>query len=143
MGKSAFGPAGDQLAVAKHGDVVGERHDVRQDVRDVDDRLAGLAQAADQREEPRGLARGQRGRRLVEDDDLGIELQRLGDLDELPLAGRQPLDRRVRRRGRGSTSLSSARVRAASARAVDQRQRPDARRGKSVDEDVLGDRSDW
>ncbi len=44
-------------------------HHVGEDVRDVDHRLAGRAQPPDEREQPLGLARGQRRRRLVEDDD--------------------------------------------------------------------------
>ena len=52
---------------------------------------------ADQLEQARGLARRQRGGRLVEDDDAGVELQRLGDLDQLPLARREPLDQRIGR----------------------------------------------
>ena len=69
--------------------------------RDVDDgRAARRSSRAISVEQPGGLARGERGRRLVEDDEVGIELQRLGDLDELPLA---------RRRAR-STSVSGGMV---------------------------------
>ena len=67
---------GDQLAVAQHGDIVGKLDHVRQNVGDVDHRLAGRAQSSDQREEALGLPRRERGRRLVEDDDLGVELER-------------------------------------------------------------------
>ena len=46
----------------------------------------------------RAVSRGvERGRWLVEDDDSGIEMQRLGDFDQLPLARRQALDQRVGR----------------------------------------------
>ncbi len=39
--------------------------------------------------------RGERRRRLVEDQDARLDRQRLGDLDELPLGHRQAADRRV------------------------------------------------
>ena len=87
----------DELPVAQHRHVVGQRLHVAEDVRDVDDRLAVGGQPADQLEEPRRLPRGERCGRLVEDDDARVELQRLRDLHELALAGREALDRRVGR----------------------------------------------
>ena len=82
-----------------------------------------------------GLARGERGGRLVEDDDAGIDLQRLGDLDQLPLARRKPLDQRVGRQGEADRGQQRRRP-VGERRAVDQ---PAAAAGKVADEDVLGD----
>ena len=47
-------------------------------------------QPPDDLEQPLRLAGGERGRRLVEDDEPRLPGQRLGDLDELALALRQP-----------------------------------------------------
>ena len=76
----------DDAAVAQHRDVVAEAHHVAEDVADVDDRDALGLEPADEREEALGLAGGERGRRLVEDDDARLGAQRLRDLDQLPLA---------------------------------------------------------
>ena len=46
-------------------------------------------------EQPVRLGDGQARRRLVHDDDLGVERQRLGDLDELALGEREIGDGRV------------------------------------------------
>ena len=48
-----------------------------------------VAQLADDREQVLRLARRQRRRRLVHDDDARVQRQRLGDLDHLHLPGRQ------------------------------------------------------
>ena len=52
--------------------------------------------ARDDREQPAGLAVGQRRGRLVHDDDPGVDAQRLGDLHQLPLGDAQLLDRGLR-----------------------------------------------
>ena len=88
---------GDQFAIAQHGDLVGQAHDVGQNVRDVDDGGAVAAQPVDEAEEALRLACGQRGRRLVKDDDARVEAQRLGDFGKLALAGRELLDQGVGR----------------------------------------------
>ena len=132
----------DQLPVAQHGDIVGKRDHVRQNVGDVDHRLAGLAQSSDQREEALGFACGQRRRRLVEDDDLGIELERARGLDQLALAGRKAVERRVR----GEIEAHLLEQLACSRReacAVDQRQRSDATARESPSEKCSRRSSDW
>ena len=58
------------LAVAEHGDPVGDAEDLGQAVRDVDDGGAGLGDRPDLLEETFGLAACQRLRRLVEDQNL-------------------------------------------------------------------------
>ena len=62
------------------------------------------------------LARGEDGRRLVEDQDLDPAVQRLQDLDALLLADREVLDDRVRleRRSRSVSASSATRASAAS-----------------------------
>ena len=59
-------------------------------------RDAARAQPPDLGEQPLGLARGERGGGLVEDDDPRVGAQRLGDLDQLPLALAEPRHRRAR-----------------------------------------------
>ena len=57
---------------------------------------------------------------------LRVELERLGDLDQLPLARRQALDRRLGREVEVDLREAARACAHASARAVDQRERPDA-----------------
>src|SRR5690606_37614410 len=95
-GKFGDRTRGDQRAVPQDGDVVGERDYVAEDMRDVDDRPAGLLEPPYQVEEARRFARRERGRRLVEYDDAGIQFESLGDFDELPLARRQLLEQHLR-----------------------------------------------
>ena len=61
----------------------------------------------------------------------GIELERLGDLDQLALAGREPLERRARERDRDSPRARSARVRSARLARSMSVSGPMRRRGKS------------
>ena len=70
-GELRRGAGRDQPAVAQDRDVVGQRLHVAEDVRDVDDGLAARGQPGDELEQPGGLAGGERGGRLVEDDDAG------------------------------------------------------------------------
>ena len=102
----------DHLAVAQHHDVVAKPQDVAEDVADVDDRDPLPAQPIDDLEQPFGLARGQRRRRLVEDDEPRLPGQRLGDFDELTFALRQSHDRR------GGRDVQVDRVRAPSSPAL-------------------------
>ena len=128
-----------QLAVAKHRDVVGHAHDVAENMRNVDHRLAGLAQPLDQAEQPFRFARGQRRGRLVEYDDWGVELQRLGDLDQLAFARRQPLDQRFRSKVEIDLRQKIARA-GTHGGPIDQSERSETAAREAVDEDVLGDR---
>ena len=58
--------------------------------------MPARAQPPDLGEQALALACGQRGGRLVEDDDARVGTQRLGDLDQLALALAQAGDRRAR-----------------------------------------------
>ena len=80
---------GRVLAVAQHGDAVGDGEDLLELVADEEHGDALVAEPAEQGEQRRGLVLGDRGGRLVEEQDLGFERQRLGDLDDLHLRDRQ------------------------------------------------------
>ena len=82
----------DQLAAPEHGDPVGDLEHLVELVRDEDDRLAALGEAADDLEELLRLLRGQHGGRLVEHEDVGLAVERLEDLDALLLTDRDVLD---------------------------------------------------
>ena len=70
-------------AVPEDRDVVGDRRDVVEEVRDEDEALALGPQPVDDLEELRHLGRRQRRGRLVEDDDPGTREQHAADLDQL------------------------------------------------------------
>ncbi len=84
------------LAVAHHGDGVAELGDLVEAVRDEDDGVARVAQATRDREEPAHLDGAERRRRLVHDEQPGVQGDRLGDLDDLLVRDGQPLGRTVR-----------------------------------------------
>ena len=93
----ALGDAGSvegsaRLAVAQDGDAVGDALDLGKAMGDVDDRGALVADRADVREEPFALDSSERLGRLVEDQHLGVERERLGDLDELAVGGAEVAD---------------------------------------------------
>ena len=102
---------------------------------DVDDAESARREPPYQREQPLGFDRRERGRRLVEQENAGIERDRLGDLDHLP-----DRDRRARQAAAGRRALmpSSASKRlgiASQPRPVDQ---PEPRR-RAAGKDVLAD----
>ena len=72
-------------------DAVGDLEDVRHVVADQDDRQAPVADVADQLQHPVALLDAQRGRRLVEDDDLAAERRRARHRDGLALPAGQAL----------------------------------------------------
>ena len=76
---------GDGAALAHDGDPVGDREHLLEPMRDEDDRASRALRARDDVEQPLDLAGAQRSGRLVENDEIGVERQRLGDLDELAL----------------------------------------------------------
>ena len=80
-----------QLAVAQHGDPVGEVHDLAQAMADVDDADAVGAQRADHREQALRLVLGQRRGRLVEAQQPHAGPQGAHDLDQLPLRRAEPV----------------------------------------------------
>ena len=65
-------------------------------MRDVDERVAGRAPLADQREQLLALRLTQRRRRLVEHDDLRAIRQRARDLEALLHADAELVDRRLK-----------------------------------------------
>nr|BFE70913.1 hypothetical protein GCM10020092_042140 [Actinoplanes digitatis] len=85
----------DRLAVAQDGDLVGDRLDLVQLVRDHDRGDAALAEAAQQVEQVPGVGLVQRGGRLVQDEQPDVLGERLGDLHELLLADADVLDQGV------------------------------------------------
>ena len=82
-------PRGDRRAVAEHGVSLGDPADFLEEMADVDDRQPPRPQPVDHREQPLGVALGQRAGRLVEDDHPGVRDQGPGDLDELLRADAQ------------------------------------------------------
>lgn len=87
--------AGDPGAVAQGGDPLADLEDLLQTVGDEEDGGALLAQGADDTEEPGHLAAGEGRRRLVHDQDAGVEGERLGDLDDLLVGDGQAARRAV------------------------------------------------
>ncbi len=82
----------DRLAIAEHGDAIGDGEHFVEAVRDVDDAAAVRLEQRDDREQALDFPLGQRRRRLVHDDDLRVGADRLRDLDDLLLGHAQRLD---------------------------------------------------
>ena len=125
-----------QGAVAQHHDAVRAGLDLGQAVRHEDDRHAGALQVRHDREQAVGLGQGEARRRLVHDDELGVERQRLDDLQHLALGDGQ---RRHGRAGRevAAEPLQQRRHAPVQGRPVDEAQRAGAGR-LAADEDVGG-----
>ena len=104
----------DHLPAPEHDDAVGDGEHLAELVGDEDDRLPLLHQALDHREELVDLAGREHGRGLVEDEDVGLAVERLDELDALLLADRQVADDGVRDRSR---ARSGRRARGCVARA--------------------------
>ena len=85
----------ERAAAAQHGDAIGDRHHLVQLVRDEDDGAPLVRHRAQRREERLHLLRRQHRRRLVEDQDARVAVQRLEDLDALLLADGELPDARV------------------------------------------------
>ena len=79
----------DLLAVSKHRHPVRKVEDLRQPMADEDDGRALVPEPADRRENALDLVVGQRGGRLIEDEDPGAAHYASGDLDELLFGQRQ------------------------------------------------------
>ena len=86
----------DHLAAPHDADLVGDRHDLAKLVGDEDDRLALVAQAAQDAEQMVRLGGRQNAGRLVEDQDVGLAVERLEDLDALLEAHGEVAHHRVR-----------------------------------------------
>ena len=78
---------------AEHAAILGEFGDLGHAVRDIENGEAPVAQPLEDAEHFSHIGGGQRRRRLVEDENLGVARERLGDLDHLPARQRQILDR--------------------------------------------------
>ena len=75
----------------KHRDAVGDREHLTQLVGDEHDRLALVDEAADDAEELVDLARREHRGRLVEDEDVGVAVERFDQFDPLLFADREIL----------------------------------------------------
>ena len=76
----------DVAAVPQHGDHVRQVHDLVQPMRNVEDAHPVRLQPLNQGEQRVLLAPTQRGGGLVQDQHLGVEGNRSGDLHHLPFA---------------------------------------------------------
>src|SRR3954453_17462274 len=83
---------GGDASQVQGGHPVGDLEDVDHVVGDEDDGVAGVGQPADEVEHLAGLRDAQGGGRLVEDDELGLPENGLGDGDGLALAAGQAGD---------------------------------------------------
>ena len=131
---------GSHAAVAQDRAAVGERHDLFQPVRHIDNAGALILQTAQHAEQSRDLAILQRGGRLVENEHAAAPPQRLGDGDDL-LLGKAELPHRQIGIGR---KVERAELRArlvAHARPIDeggQAEQPPQRR--IAEREIFGDR---
>ena len=93
-----FGHRGgdDVPSVAQDGGAIGDPRDLVHAVRDVDDRHALGLEPAEKGEQLLDLAAGKRGRRLVENEHAYVARDRLDDLGELALPGREIPDEGLR-----------------------------------------------
>ena len=95
IARHALGRRGrDELAVAQHGDPVGDIERFFQRVRDEDDAGAALLESVEQMEEMLHFFRRQRCGRLVENEDLGIVPHGPDNLDHLPFGGAEVFNQR-------------------------------------------------
>jgi len=85
-----------RAAVAQHGDAVGDPPHLAQSVRDVDRGDAAGAQVREDAQQRVGLGAVERGRRLVQHQQLRVARKRPGDLDQLLRAHAQIGDARGR-----------------------------------------------
>ena len=91
-GDRLHGAFGHQLAGAQHGDAVADRQHFVELVGDEDDRQAVGDEPLQGIEQRGGFLRRQHRRRLIEDQDAGVAIERLQDLDALALADRERCD---------------------------------------------------
>ena len=76
---------GDRAAFAHDRDLFGDRKNLLESMRDEDDRAFRALKSRDHVEKALDFARTEGGGRLIEDNEIGFERERLGDLDKLPL----------------------------------------------------------
>ena len=125
----------DRLPIAEDGDAIGNREDLLETMRDIDDAAAVRLEQPDDREQALDFAFGQRGRRLVHDDDLRVGADGLGDLDDLLLGHAERFDE-ARRIDRGADPAEELRRPALTCRPV---QPPPRAAGFERHRDVLCD----
>ncbi len=82
---------GHEFPIPENRHVIHEGDHVVENVRDVDNALALVPELTNDVEELSRLLRRKGGRRLVEDDNLGIRRQGLGNFYKLPFPGREGL----------------------------------------------------
>ena len=126
----------DGRAVADDGDLVGDLRDLVELVRDEDRGHALRLEFEQQVQQRRAVGLVEARGRLVENQQLDVLGERLGDLDQLLLADADVGDERVRRFASGPPCAISSRAR--------RKQRPQSmtplRRRLVAEKDVLGDR---
>jgi hypothetical protein len=118
-------------AVAQNGDAVGELPHLRHPVGDVDDRRPLASGGADPVEEEVHRVLAERGRRLVQDQQLGPKGQGLGELEQVLLRQGQPVDAVLEVDGQPDVVEQPAHGRRRAAGELEVRRR-------DGDEDVLG-----
>ena len=87
---------GHHRAAPHDADIVGRLHDLAQLVGDEDHRLALIFQPPQDAKQMVRLIRGQNPGRLVQNQDIGLAIQRLEDLHPLLMAHRQIFDQGIR-----------------------------------------------
>ena len=85
----------DQLAVAQHGDAARNLQHFGEAMADEDDRHALGRERSHDVEQPVGLGLGERGRRLVHENDFGITGERARDGNDLALRDGKGPKRRI------------------------------------------------
>jgi hypothetical protein len=135
-GDLAHRVGGDPLAVAQDGHPVGDHRQLVQAVADVDDPHLVLAQAPDHLEQGVDLPVGQDRARLVQDQDLGVVGEGLGDRHQLLLPHRDVGDADVGQGGVQPQPVQQLVELGPLGRPVDQH--PSGQ--LAADEDVLGHR---
>ena len=110
---SRGGEGADLAAVAQHRDALGDLHHLVEAVRDEHVAMPFALRSRDEREQRVDLVAGQRGGRLVHDDEPGVGRHGAADGDELA-AG----DRQIRDLGAGSSADADPRHRRLGGRAI-------------------------
>ena len=95
LGQADRRPCRDAAAEPQHRDPIGSGLHLAEFVSDEQDGAPARLQLGDHRQEFADLRRSEDRRRFVQNQDAGVEGERLQDLHALALSDRQPRDRRV------------------------------------------------
>ncbi len=95
--KSGKGTVGGDRTVLQNCHIVAEVENFIQPVRYVENRDAAVAQPTNESHQYRDVRRSERRRRFVQDEDARLDIERLGDLDDLASAEGQSPDGHVQR----------------------------------------------